>query len=244
MSPRSRYRPFNFPLTPFPVLSLPFLNSSGWSPPPWEGLGEVFFSFPKSVAPNVTVFYALLAGRCATSTFHTGISLYAHLHHDGASLHNCYLCLWFDILIHNLIYNFQIYYLRFNSICSFIICSFPSGWSPPPWEGLGEVYFLPDELSHLKGGVPAGGLLPGRPIPPLWGSARGGKNNETTHVVGGGLLPAWHYINYIVYFSIQCGDPLRFARPPFRRDSPSGSYLTSTFLPPMILIPRCGAESC
>ena len=77
--------------------------------------------------------------------------------------------------------------------------------------------FMLDRLSHLKGGVPAG---------------------------GGGLLPAWHYINYIVYFSIQCGDPLRFARPPFRRDSPSGSYFTSTFLPPMILIPRYGAESC
>ena len=61
--------------------------------------------------------------------------------------------------------------------------------------------FMLDRLSHLKGGVPVG---------------------------GGGLLPAWHYINYIVYFSIQCGDPLRFARPPFRRDSPSGFYFTST----------------
>ena len=44
-----------------------------------------------------------------------------------------------------------------------------------------------DRLSHLKGGVPAG---------------------------GGGLLPAWHYINYIVYFF----HPVR--RPPPLRSSP------------------------
>ena len=51
----------------------------------------------------------------------------------------------------------------------------PSGWYSPPWEGLGEVYFLPDGLSHLKGGVPAGGggLLPGWHFLPPWGDKRG-----------------------------------------------------------------------
>jgi len=43
-----------------------------------------------------------------------------------------------------------------------------------------QMHNSPHGLSHLKGGVP---LSPG--------GARGGKNNETTHVVGGGLLPAW-----------------------------------------------------
>ena len=47
--------------------------------------------------------------------------------------------------------------------------------------------FMLDRLSHLKGGVPVG---------------------------GGGLLPAWHYINYIVYFF----HPVR--RPPPLRSSP------------------------
>ena len=44
---------------------------------------------------------------------------------------------------------------------------------------INQMHF-PHGLSHLKGGVP---LSPG--------GARGGKNNETTYVVGGGLLPAW-----------------------------------------------------
>ena len=57
--------------------------------------------------------------------------------------------------------------------------------------------FMLDRLSHLKGGVPAG---------------------------GGGLLPAWHYINYIVYFF----HPVR--RPPPLRSSPFQAGQSIRFL--------------
>ncbi len=61
--------------------------------------------------------------------------------------------------------------------------------------------FMLDRLSHLKGGVPAG---------------------------GGGLLPAWHYINYIVYFFHPVRRPPPLRSSPFQAGQSIRLYFTST----------------
>ena len=73
------------------------------------------------------------------------------------------------------IYGFTIYYLFYLSI-HYLFISIRMVF--PSFGGVRGGYFLPDGLSHLKGGVPAGGggLLPGwHSLPLSPGGVRGGE---------------------------------------------------------------------